>query len=144
MSTYRGKCLCGKSEILIDGPKVDSQIRCHCSDCVKTSGTAFSSNILIKETDVRFVGRIAKYVSKAASGNDVTRIFCGNCGAALGHNTVAFGDSLAVQTGVLGFKNVPYGVELFAKDRWADVAPSSTAQSFETVPPADPEPKSKL
>ncbi|BGP38352.1 hypothetical protein JCM10449v2_002284 [Rhodotorula kratochvilovae] len=125
MATYTGTCLCGQTRIAVKGPKSDSQVKCHCTDCQLTSGTSNSSNIIVKESDVEITGAVAKYVSKAASGNDVTRFFCGKCGSPFGHNSVVFGDSMAVQTGTLGgaFKDVPYGAELFVKDRWWAVAP---------------------
>lgn len=63
------------------------QIRCHCVDCSLTSGSAFSSNVLAKEADVKIDGDIGKYTSKAASGNDVTRIFCKQCGTPFAHNS---------------------------------------------------------
>ncbi|GAA5826484.1 hypothetical protein JCM3770_006483 [Rhodotorula araucariae] len=124
MATYTGSCLCGNSKITVNGPKSDL-----------TSGTAYSSNILAKEADVEFTGTVGKYVSKAASGNDVTRIFCSTCGSPLGHNSAAFGDSLAVQTAALGgaFKDVPYAAELFVKDRWSVVAPVEGAAQIEAA-----------
>ena len=36
-----------------------------------TSGTGFSCNILVKDTNLTVTGPIGKYVSKAASGRDV-------------------------------------------------------------------------
>ncbi|GAA5858540.1 hypothetical protein JCM8547_007352 [Rhodosporidiobolus lusitaniae] len=122
---YSGTCLCKASKVTITGPKVDSQIRCHCIDCNLTSGTAFSSNILVKESDVQMDGAIGSYAIKGASGNPVTRYFCSKCASHFGHNSVVFGDQMAIQTGVLvqDFKHIPYSLELFAKDRWAGVEP---------------------
>ncbi|GAA5996136.1 hypothetical protein JCM5350_000500 [Sporobolomyces pararoseus] len=130
--TYSGKCLCGSSNITA---KVDDsiQIACHCTDCQKTSGTAFASNVLAKEADVKIEGDIGKYTSKAASGNDVTRIFCKGCGTPFAHNSAAFGDSMALQTAPLGFKDVKYGAELFTKDRWSGIAPFKDAEQKETA-----------
>ncbi|GAA5921467.1 hypothetical protein JCM3775_003062 [Rhodotorula graminis] len=135
MSTYSGICLCGASEITVNGPKADKQIKCHCTDCQQTSGTSNSSNILAKESDVEITGKIGKYTSKAASGNEVTRIFCTGCGSPFAHNSSVFGDSMAVQTASLGssFKSVPYGAELFVKDRWAGVKAVEGADQQETA-----------
>ncbi|TNY22379.1 hypothetical protein DMC30DRAFT_392412 [Rhodotorula diobovata] len=111
------------------------QIKCHCTDCQLTSGTSNSSNILAKEADVSIEGSIGNYVSKAASGKDVTRIFCTSCGTPFAHNSATFGDSMAVQTAPLGgaFKSVPYGAELFVKDRWAGVKAVEGADQQETA-----------
>lgn len=98
----------------IDTPK--GQIACHCDDCKHTSGAPYSSNILAPEKDVQFSGPVKEFVAKAASGNDVTRTFCSNCGGALAHNSKAFGDSMAVQTGNFEeAKSWPFEAELFVK-----------------------------
>ncbi|GAA6044686.1 hypothetical protein JCM8097_000003 [Rhodosporidiobolus ruineniae] len=131
MSTSTYKCFCGQSSVTLPVNKSEgglitslgpsSQIKCHCKDCQLKSGTAFSSNTLVLEKDVKFAGKVKDYVSKAASGNDVIHTFCGNCGSNLAHNTKAFGDKMAIQTGILGFSDVPYVAELFEKDRWTGV-----------------------
>jgi hypothetical protein len=42
----------------------------------------------------------------------VTRIFCDNCGAALSHKSVVFGDAQAIQTGNFEeFAKVPFSTE---------------------------------
>ncbi|GAA6031853.1 hypothetical protein JCM8097_002021 [Rhodosporidiobolus ruineniae] len=130
MSTYT--CLCGASSITLT-PSKDGQIRCHCTDCQLTSGTAFSSNIFAKSADTKFDGKIGRFTSKAASGNDVTHIFCTGCGTPFAHDSDAFGDQLAVQTGPLKFKDVPYVAELFVKDRWTGIEPVSGADQKETA-----------
>ncbi|GAA5983084.1 hypothetical protein JCM11641_004906 [Rhodosporidiobolus odoratus] len=133
MATYSGSCLCGASTIKVTGPEAEGQIKCHCTDCQLTSGTSNSSNILAKESDVEISGSIGKYTSKAASGNDVTRMFCSNCGTPFAHNSAVFGDSLAVQTAPLGFANVPYVAELFVKNRWTGVKAVDGADQKETA-----------
>ncbi|GAA6063562.1 hypothetical protein JCM10212_004493 [Sporobolomyces blumeae] len=70
MSSYSGKCLCGASSITASNIDNSMQIKCHCTDCQLTSGTSNSSNVLAKEADVKIEGKIGKYTSKAASGND--------------------------------------------------------------------------
>ncbi|GAA5833999.1 hypothetical protein JCM11251_003589 [Rhodosporidiobolus azoricus] len=126
MSAATGTCLCGKSKVEIRNYPTDakSHIRCHCKDCALTSGSAFSTNILIKEVDVQFGGPVKTFDSKAASGNTVTRFFCGNCGCALAHNTPAFGDAMAIQTGpfIDIYQKIDFGTELFAQGKWAGVA----------------------
>ncbi|KZO94492.1 hypothetical protein CALVIDRAFT_546270 [Calocera viscosa TUFC12733] len=119
--THTGTCLCGESKVEI-GPDYDSQILCHCWDCKQTSGSAFSTNVLVPKTEVKITGPFKEFNIKAPSGNTVTRVFCSNCGSALSHKSVAFGDSQAIQTGNFrDFAKVPIGVELFVKDRWTGI-----------------------
>lgn len=71
----------------------------------------------------------------------MTRVFCSNCGAALAHKSVAFGDAMAVracfhgehpsrnppadthaETGNLpDFAKIPFEAELFVKNRWTGI-----------------------
>jgi hypothetical protein len=92
-------------------------------------------NILAKDTALHLTGSVAQYDAKAASGNVVTRFFCSNCGSALAHKSVVFGDQTAVQTGNLldHFKDVKVAAELFTKDRWASEAPFEGAAQMATM-----------
>ncbi|KAF7985694.1 hypothetical protein HWV62_2262 [Athelia sp. TMB] len=99
------------------------------------SGSAFSTNILAKDAKLTVSGSNVDYVSKAASGNDVTRTFCGKCGSSISHKSAAFGDATAVQTGILfqHFKNAKVAAELFTKDRWVAFEPVSGAAQKEVM-----------
>ncbi|KAJ7885256.1 major facilitator superfamily domain-containing protein [Mycena olivaceomarginata] len=78
---HKGACLCGQTTIELKSTHT-GQIVCHCVDCKQTSGSAFSTNILEPIKDVTITGPVKEYVATAASGNTVTRVFCGNCGSA--------------------------------------------------------------
>ncbi|WWC86169.1 uncharacterized protein L201_001042 [Kwoniella dendrophila CBS 6074] len=131
---HTGSCLCGSVKINVASTQ-EKQIACHCTDCQKTSGSAHSTNILPKISDVDFTGDVREYNSKASSGNTVTRLFCGTCGSALAHKSKAFGDSMAVQTGNLpDFRNIPFAAELFVKDRWSGLPPIPEADQAQTMP----------
>ncbi|RDB26986.1 hypothetical protein Hypma_005109 [Hypsizygus marmoreus] len=120
---HQGVCLCGQTTVTVNSEHKD-QIICHCLDCKQTSGSAFSTNILAPQKEVTITGPIKTYDMKAASGNVVSRIFCGNCGSAISHKSVAFGDAQAIQTGNFSdFAKIPFSTELFVKDRWTGLAP---------------------
>lgn len=94
---------------------------CHCWDCKQTSGTAFSSNIVVPVKDLKIEGPTKEFKIKVPSGNvgaysltilctfrnpnllficiAATRVFCGNCGSAICHFSPALGEAKAVQTG---------------------------------------------
>ncbi|KAF7976601.1 hypothetical protein HWV62_6096 [Athelia sp. TMB] len=132
--TIEGACLCGATTVKVDEDH-NEQIICHCNDCKQTSGSAFSTNILAKDAKLTVSGSNVDYVSKAASGNDVTRTFCGKCGSSISHKSAAFGDATAVQTGILfqHFKNAKVAAELFTKDRWVAFEPVSGAAQKEVM-----------
>ncbi|KAF7349781.1 GFA domain-containing protein [Mycena sanguinolenta] len=131
---HQGKCLCGQTTIKLNSTHTE-QIVCHCLDCKQTSGSAFSTNVLAPKKDVIIEGPVKEYTIKAASGNPVTRVFCSNCGSAISHLTVAFGDAQAIQTGNFGdFAQVPVTTELFVKDRWTGLQAITGAAQVNAMP----------
>jgi len=116
-----GHCLCGATTVNTGDESPDSFILCHCTDCQRTSGTAFSSNVLIPDAKLKIEGKVGKYESKAKSGNVMTRFFCSQCGCAMAHKSAAFGDATAVQCGAMleYFKDKPISTELWTKGRWS-------------------------
>ncbi|KAF8879327.1 Mss4-like protein [Gymnopilus junonius] len=130
---HTGTCLCGECTVHLESTH-EEQALCHCWDCKQTSGSAFSTNVIAPMKGVKIEGPIKTYDIKAPSGNTVTRIFCGNCGSALSHKSVAFGDSQAIQTGNFrDFAKVPVTVELFVKDRWPVIPGVEGAQQCQAM-----------
>ncbi|KAJ7236588.1 Mss4-like protein [Mycena haematopus] len=131
---HQGKCLCGQTTIELNSTHTD-QIVCHCTDCKQTSGSAFSTNILVPKKDVVISGPVKEYTIKGGSGNPVTRIFCSNCGSAISHLAVPFGDSQAIQTGNFAdFAQIPITTELFVKDRWTGLQAIPGAAQVKAMP----------
>ncbi|KAF5378768.1 hypothetical protein D9615_006899 [Tricholomella constricta] len=132
--TLKGSCLCGQITVTVNSDHND-QIICHCVDCKQTSGSAFSTNILAPQKDVTISGPVKVYDMKAASGNVVSRIFCSNCGSAISHKSVAFGDAQAIQTGNFSaFATIPVSTELFVKDRWTGISAVEGAAQVQAMP----------
>ena len=76
-----GGCNCGAIRYQIDAkPVVVAQ--CHCRNCQRQSGSAFSVNLLVPAAGVTTTGDLTTYVDHdTASGNPVYRRFCGSCGS---------------------------------------------------------------
>lgn len=76
-----GGCNCKAIRYRIEGkPAVVAQ--CHCRNCQRQSGSAFSVNLLVKAADVTLDGDLTVYEDRdTSSGNPVYRKFCGNCGS---------------------------------------------------------------
>ena len=82
-----GACLCGKTTVSLESAHEDQvspvdrlssesvnrpfleQIICHCNDCKRTSGSAFSTNVLAPSKDVTIKGPTKEFGIKADSGN---------------------------------------------------------------------------
>ena len=83
MSTsFTGACLCGavryecSTQPLMTG-------NCHCRDCQKAGGGAFSSALVVPAASLKITGEVKYYDTQGDSGQLVGRGFCPNCGARL-------------------------------------------------------------
>jgi len=75
----RGRCLCGGVRFEIERSRL-SAMHCHCIMCQRAHGTAYSTHVVAKAGQVRWIaGRelLATYQSSEVG----TRQFCSRCGA---------------------------------------------------------------
>jgi hypothetical protein len=79
--SMKGGCLCGAVRYEASDPVVTAI--CHCTNCQKTSGAAYSVNLLFPADKVRFSGKVQSYVDHGDSGGKVMRHFCPVCGSSL-------------------------------------------------------------
>lgn len=74
-----GGCHCGslRYEADIDPEKVGI---CHCTDCQRLTGSAFSLFVPVAREHLRLSGEPRIYVKTAESGNRRAQAFCASCG----------------------------------------------------------------
>lgn len=95
-----GGCLCGQVRYEIKAePRL--QLACHCADCRKRTGSAFSASALVPREDIEFSGPMKTYLSTGDSGNEIKRAFCPNCGSPLFSEVAARPDAFALSAGSL-------------------------------------------
>ena len=59
-------------------------LQCHCRDCQLQSGAPHVAAVRMPWAGFRIThGSPKRYVAKADSGNEITRVFCGDCGTPL-------------------------------------------------------------
>lgn len=80
MSEFTGSCHCGEISYTFSGEPL-RQVNCHCKNCQKTSGGPYLANIFVSEDNLLIKGAPMEYQHLADSGNQMTKKFCGNCGA---------------------------------------------------------------
>lgn len=101
MSKIKGSCLCGQVTYST-GAEPAMVAVCHCPDCQKQNGSAFSVNVLVKTAEIEMSGSsLAQYIVNGDSGTPVTRNFCNNCGSPISTELDAFGDLAAIKAGTL-------------------------------------------
>ena len=82
-SIRSGGCLCGAVRYESAGEPSFS-LQCHCRDCQRASGAAHVAAVRMPSAQFRVTqGAPKTYVAKSDSGNDIGRIFCGDCGTPL-------------------------------------------------------------
>ncbi|CAG8866858.1 GFA family protein [Pseudomonas fluorescens] len=101
MTTLNGSCLCGNIQYSTLAAPLMTAI-CHCSDCQKQSGSAFSINVLVPTDGFEVAGKsLSSFSSNGGSGLPVQRFFCSNCGSALYSAVTTMPGLFAVKAGTL-------------------------------------------
>jgi hypothetical protein len=78
-----GHCLCGAITYGFEGEPA-AVVLCHCDDCQRHSGAAFSFNVVVPRAALLVEGspRVHK-TTGTESGHPRERLFCGECGSPL-------------------------------------------------------------
>ncbi len=83
MTTRTGGCRCGNIRYDCSSDPMAVSF-CYCHDCQKASGGPFCNYAVVPVEAVTITkGQTQGYAVEAASGNTVSREFCGDCGSPL-------------------------------------------------------------
>ena len=78
---FSGGCACGAVRYECSADAIMA-VNCHCRDCQRASGTAYTSGLLVPAAALRITKSAPKwYTSTADSGHLVHRGFCPECGS---------------------------------------------------------------
>jgi hypothetical protein len=78
--SHSASCRCGQLKATVTGEPVRVSV-CHCLDCKKRTGSAFSAQARWPVDQVRFDGESKTWMHHADSGNRITHHFCPDCGS---------------------------------------------------------------
>lgn len=100
-SPFTGGCACGAVRYECTGtPR--AMVNCHCRDCQRAGGAAYSPTVVVARADFRLSGEEPRYYDVvSASSNTATRAFCGRCGSPLFAFTSARDDFVGIRAGSL-------------------------------------------
>ncbi len=120
MSKISGSCLCGAVRYSTSAEPAMMAV-CHCTDCQKQSGSAFSINVLVPHDQIEVEGEaLTQFDVKGDSGENVSRNFCNLCGSPLFNVLDHFGGLAAIKAGTMDDSSwVKPGVQI-----WCDSARS--------------------
>ena len=132
-----GGCNCGSIRYRLGG-KIMGVAACHCTNCRKQSGSAYSVNMVVKSSDMTVEGELTRYTdSDTDSGQPVIREFCGKCGSPIRSVPEAMPQIAVVKVGTL---DVPEAfapkVHIWTRSAvpWANIP--ADAIRFEKGPPS--------
>jgi len=101
---YTGRCLCGDVTFEYDGPLGPVSL-CHCSQCRRTHGSAFSASAPVQRVHFRILSGEDR-ITEFESGPGKYRAFCNRCGSQLYSRVDAIPGILRLRLGVI---NEPLG-----------------------------------
>lgn len=101
MPNMVGGCLCGGVRYAVYGRPWLTAL-CHCEDCQKQSGSAFSILVAVEREGLWIEGEtLSAFESVGASGWPVTREFCSGCGSPILSEVSITPDLVWIKAGTL-------------------------------------------
>ena len=131
-----GGCVCGAVRYRLSGPPL-GVYDCHCKDCQRSAGSAFSTSMPIPaELFAVVAGTTQIYDKTADSGRIVRQHSCGICGTRLFNEPLSNKAIRIVRPGTLDDSSwaLPVGnIWVNSKAPWVEIDP--TAPSYPGQPP---------
>jgi len=106
MKTRRAECSCGQLAAICEGEPVRVSV-CHCLECKRRSGSAFSNNARFQDANVSFEGRSKEYTRVSDAGNRVIYSFCPECGTTVHYRIDAQPGLIAIPVGAFADLDFP-------------------------------------
>jgi hypothetical protein len=134
MEPYTGQCLCGQVRYSVAAEPIHTGL-CHCRDCQRATGSAFSAYMCFRTSAVTMTGKTQPVSARSGRGSVTTRNFCPNCG------TTVFGgalseDSINIYAGTLDVpERFQPGAMVYTRSRqlWSHIQPG-TLYEMERIP----------
>jgi hypothetical protein len=134
MKKLTGGCLCGSVHYSVEAEPVLTAV-CHCKNCQKQSGSAFSVEFAVPIAAVTVQGQTKTFHEKGDSGMPVERRFCPECGSALISWGAFMPDVLFIKAGTLDDTSwLSPTIEVYCDRAQPWVNLSGERQRFATMP----------
>jgi hypothetical protein len=100
MRKMTGGCLCGDVRYSAEAEPIFTAV-CHCRNCQKQAGTAFSVVVAIPRSALTVTGGTKTFHDTGASGQPVARRFCPACGSPIVSEVASMPDITFIKAGTL-------------------------------------------
>ena len=139
METRTATCHCGSLSLVCVGPPTKVSL-CHCGDCQRRTGSAFSVAAFYPRANIRREGpEPLTWERPSASGFPVLFHFCGRCGTNLSWEPRRMPDLIGVAAGAFADPDFPMpeqAVRASEKHTW--VVHPEGMKVFDDFPPRKP------
>ena len=95
-----GGCLCGQVRYAAEAEPAFVGV-CHCKNCQKQAGSAFSVVVAIPKAALSIEGTLKTYADRGDSGKAVRRRFCPECGSPIVSEVERMPDLTIIKAGTL-------------------------------------------
>src|SRR5215470_564126 len=134
MRKMTGGCLCGQVRYSADAEPVFTAV-CHCRNCQKQAGTAFSIVVVIPRTALTVTGHTKTFHDTGDSGQPVARRFCPECGSPIFSDVTVMPGLTFIKAGTLddtSWLDPKMHVYCDSAERWTPIPEGS--QKFAKMP----------
>ena len=129
-----GGCLCGKVRYSANVDPAFIGV-CHCRDCQKFTGSAFSVVIGVPKSALSIQGKLAAFSKLGDSGKPIERRFCPECGSCIAEEGSALPDIVMIGTGTLDDQSwVKPGMQIYCDSAQPWVHLGGDMKSFAKSP----------
>ena len=97
---YTGGCQCGSVRYRLTTEPL-RVAACHCKECQRQSGSAFGMAMPVPRDSLTVTGPTKQVMRIVDSGNQVTGVFCPECGVRIYHVLPSAPDVLSLKPGTL-------------------------------------------
>lgn len=129
-----GGCQCRSIRYLFDGEPLMTYA-CHCHDCQRRTGSAFSEGILISADQISVEGKLSAWQRRSDAGVEKTRHSCASCGNIIYGTADSMPGLMLLQAGTLDDTSAVHPevhMWLQSAQRWVMLPPG--VPSWETQP----------
>ena len=132
MTIRTATCRCGQLRATATGEPVRVSV-CHCLDCQKRTGSAFSAQARGPAEQVEIDGHSKIWTHFADSGNKITHHFCPDCGSTVHYSIEGkFDRQVAIPLGAFADPHFPspqFSVWEKRKHEWVEIVGANVEHS---------------
>jgi hypothetical protein len=129
MRDISGGCLCGQVRYSAHSEPAFMGV-CHCKNCQKQTGTAFSVVLAVPKSALSIQGQLKTYRDTGDSGQPVLRSFCPDCGSPITTDVALMPDLTIIKS----WLDPKMHIFCDSAQRWSPIPASS--HQFPKGPPA--------